>query len=91
MKDFIARIGTFFILMGIGIFLLFIASDASAAINQKQAEYPLLCGGVLLVAIGILFRGRASPPQSAERFRTIHKIQERRKVAKEEKAKAQKK
>jgi hypothetical protein len=90
MKDFLARVGTFFFLMGIGLFILFIASDASApVIENGRTLYELLCGAVTLVAIGFLFRKTATPPQAADRFRTIRKIQERRAAAKKEKASPQ--
>ncbi len=92
MKDFIARVGTFFFLMGIGLLILFIASDASAALHPKTGtQYELLCGSVLLFAVGFLFRRTAAPPQAAERFKAIRKIQERREAAKKEKAQGQKK
>lgn len=90
MKDFLARVGTFFILMGIGLFILFIASDASALTSKEgRALYELLCGSVLLFMLGFLFRKTAAPPQAADRFRTIRKIQERREAAKKEKARLQ--
>lgn len=89
MKDFIARVGTFFFLMGAGLVVLFIASDATARISDAAVEYTLLCGAVTLFLVGFLFRRTASPPQAADRFRTIRKIQERRETAKKEKVKAQ--
>jgi len=90
MKDFLARVGTFFFLMGIGLVILFIASDASAPTSiEGRAQYELLCGGVLLFMVGFLFRKTAAPPQAADRFHSIRKIQERRAAAKKEKAKAQ--
>jgi hypothetical protein len=90
MKDFLARIGTFCFLMGIGLFLLFIASDASARTTSSgRTLYELLCGSVALFMVGFLFRKTAAPPQASERFRYIRKIQDRREAAKKEKAKAQ--
>ena len=90
MKDFLARVGTFFILMGIGLFLLFIASDASAPVTENgRTLYELLCGSVTLLMVGFLFRRTAAPPLAADRFRTIHKIQARREAAKKEKARLQ--
>ncbi len=89
MKDFLARVGTFFFLIGIGLFLLFIASDASAiSTNTGRAQYEWLCGGVLLFMVGFLLRKTAAPPQAADRFHSIRKIQERREAAKKEKARA---
>ena len=89
MKDFFARVGTFFILMGIGLFVLFIASDAStSAASGGYANFELLCGSVTLLTVGILFRRTATPPPSAERFRTIRKIRAQREAARKEKEKA---
>jgi hypothetical protein len=89
MKDFLARIGTFFFLIGIGLLLLFVASAASSDITAKSTDYSWLCGSVLLIAVGFLFRRSAAPPEAADRFRTVHKIRERREAAKKEKAKSQ--
>ena len=89
MKDFLARVGTFFLLIGIGLLLLFVASDASSNITAKSTDYSWLCGGVLLIAVGFLFRRTATPPQAADRFRFIRKIQERQEAAKKEKARPQ--
>jgi hypothetical protein len=86
MKDFLSRIGTFLFLIGIGLILLFIASDASAGITGKRADYGLLCGSVLLFMLSFLFRRTGPPPQAAERFRSVRKIKERREAARKEKA-----
>jgi hypothetical protein len=89
MKDFIARVGTFFLLMGIGLVVLFVASDASSSISTMRTDYSLLCGGVMLLMVGFLFRTRATPPEAADRFRYIRKVKADREAAKKEKAKAQ--
>ena len=91
MKDFIARVGTFFFLLGIGLIMLFVASDASADIIAKRTDYSLLCGGILLFMVGFLFRRTARPPEAADRFRYIRRIQDRREAAKKEKARPQQK
>ncbi|RJP46873.1 MAG: hypothetical protein C4583_17995 [Anaerolineaceae bacterium] len=91
MKEFISRIGTFFFLMGIGLFVLFIASDIGRAHGGDPTNYTLLCGAVTLFMVGFLFRRAASPPEAAERFRYIRRIQERREASKKEKNKEQKK
>jgi len=89
MKDFLARVGTFFFLMGIGLVILFIASDASAPTSvEGRAQYELLCGGVLLFMLGFLFRRTATPPEAADRFRSIRKIKAQREAARKEKEKA---
>jgi hypothetical protein len=90
MSDFIARIGTFFYLMGAGSIILFIASDVTAAtVAGNRTDYGLLFIGVVLISFGFLFRKRAAPPPAAERFRTIRRYRENQKKKKEEKAKAQ--
>ncbi len=89
MKDFLSRIGIFLFVISIGLILLFIASDASADITGERADYGLLCGSVLLVTLGYLFRRTGPRPQAAERFRSVRRIKERREAAKKEKTKAQ--
>ena len=84
MKDFLSRIGIFLFLVGIGLILLFIASDASAGITGNRADYGLLCGSVLLFVLGYIFRKTGPRPQAAERFRSIRRIKERRETAKKE-------
>ena len=87
MKDFIARVGTFFLLIGIGLIALFIASDASSQITAERTDYSLLCIAVALLFTGFLFRKTAPPPQAAERFKYIKKIQAQREASKKEKGK----
>ncbi len=90
MKDFIARIGTFFYLMAAGLFALFIASDPRAHPEPDTlSKYELLCLSVLLVSVGFLFRRTAAPPEAADRFRMIRKIQDRHEAAKKERARPQ--
>ena len=89
MKDFIARVGTFFFMMGIGLIILFVASDASTAYTTKPTNYTLLCAAVTLFMVGFLFRRTATPPEAADRFRSIRRIQERREAAKKDKSKDQ--
>jgi hypothetical protein len=61
--EFIIRVGTFFILIGVGIFILFVASDYA---NQTNFDY--LFWAVLSVTIGILFRRRKPAPPPSGRF-----------------------
>lgn len=92
MKDFIARIGMFFYLMAMGLFALFIASDPRAhAEPNTLSKYEFLCLSVLLFSIGFLFRRTAAPPEAADRFRYIRRIQEQREAAKKEKSRQGKK
>jgi hypothetical protein len=62
-NEFLIRIGTFFILIGVGIFILFVASDYA---NQTNFDY--LFWAVLSITIGILFRRRKPPSPPSGRF-----------------------
>jgi hypothetical protein len=79
--EFIIRVGTFFILIGVGIFILFVASDYA---NQTNFDY--LFWAVLSVTIGILLRRRKPAPPPSERFSYLrNRMQGNRKNRKEEK------
>lgn len=86
MKDFLSRIGVFLYLVGVGLILLFIASDASADFTGKPADYSYLCGSVLLFMLGYLFRRTSPRPEAAERFRSIRRMKEQREATRKEKA-----
>ena len=79
----IVRVGTFFFVMGGGVFLLFVASDLA-----NQADFDFLFGAVLLMGIGWVFRRGKAPPPSAGRFAWWRKTREEAKKKKEEKEKA---
>jgi hypothetical protein len=70
-KEFITRIGTFFLLIGIGIFILFIASDYA---NKTNFDY--LFWAVLSVTIGIMLRRRKTPPPPSDRFSYVRRLRE---------------
>lgn len=90
MSDFIARVGTFFYLMAIGMMVLFFASDASSAHSADiKTNYNLFFISLILFVVGFLFRKRAAPPPAADRFRIIRRYRENQKAKAEEKAKAQ--
>lgn len=67
--EFIIRIGTFFILIGVGIFILFVASDYA---NQTNFDY--LFWAVLSVTVGILLRRRKPPPPPSGRFSYLRRM-----------------
>ncbi len=79
----IVRVGTFFYVIGGGIFVLFIASDLA-----EKAEFDYFFWAVLLVAIGWVFRRRKAPPPSAGRFAYIRNFRENARKKREEKLKA---
>ena len=74
MEDFILRIGTYFLVVGIGIFILFISTDFA---NQPDFDY--LFWSVLFVAVGLLIRRRKPPPPPSGRFSYLKKMREGKK------------
>jgi len=88
-KEFIARVGTFFVLVGIGLMVFFILSES--------AQVPTLsyfCWGTILLTSGFIFRGQfkrpAGPPHG--RFSIFGKIKNAlKRKPKEEKKKEEKK
>ena len=52
-SEVISRIGTFFLIVGIGLFLLFLLSEST---GNTTFEY--FCGSTLLVTLGFIFRSR---------------------------------
>ncbi len=79
-NEFVVRIGTFFIVIGIGIFILFVASDYA---NQTNFDY--LFWAVLLVTVGILLRRRKPPSPPSGRFSYLRRMWEQSRKHKEEK------
>ena len=71
-KDIIPRIGTFFIILGIGAILLFVISDIAQAI-----KFSYLFSGLLLFGIGLVFRRNVEKPPSSERFQWWNKIRKK--------------
>jgi hypothetical protein len=52
-KEIVSRIGTFFLIVGIGLFLLFLLSESS---GNTTFEY--FCGSTLLLTLGFIFRAQ---------------------------------
>ncbi len=67
-REFIIRIGTFLILIGIGMFILFLASDSA-----KQANFDYLFWAVLAFTIGILLRRLKPAPPPSGRFESLRR------------------
>jgi hypothetical protein len=80
------RIGTFFLLMGSGLIILFIASDTAGKANFDYFFY-----GVIGLVIGFFLRRKAPAPPPSNRFSGLRKMRENAKKRKEEKAKKKKK
>ena len=82
MEEFIIRIGTFFVVIGIGIFILFIASDYA-----KQIDFDYLFWAIVAIAVGMILRRRKPPPPPSGRFSAWHKWREGSKKNKKEEKK----
>jgi len=78
----IVRVGTFFLVMGIAVFLLFVTSDLA-----DKVDFDYLFISVLLIFIGWYFRRGKAPPPSAGRFSYVNKSREDARKRKAEKLK----
>ena len=52
-KEILHRIGTFFIIVGIGLLVLFMASEAA-----KNVTFSYFCWSLILMIFGFIFRGQ---------------------------------
>jgi hypothetical protein len=52
-KELIARIGTFFLLLGIGLIIFFVLSEAAQAVN-----FGYFCSGIIVLILGFVFRAQ---------------------------------
>jgi hypothetical protein len=85
-NDFISRIGTFFLLIGIGLMWLFVVSDLNKATNF----FFFILGGILLFGAWYFKRISAPPRKDAGRFSLIRKILQKQREAKAKKEAAKK-
>ncbi len=67
-REFIVRIGTFLILIGIGMLVLFIASDYAS-----QSNFDYLFWAILAVTVGVLLRRLKAPPPPSARFESLRR------------------
>ena len=79
----VVRMGTFFLVMAGGVFVLFVISDLA-----EEVDFDYLFISVLLFFIGWYFRRGKAPPPSAGRFSMINKSRDDARKRREEKAKA---
>ncbi len=82
--DFIARVGTFFTLVGVGLMILFSASviplfDSKSQDFQTPTKFDYLFWAVVLLGLGALMRRKAAPPPPSGRFSGIRNFIERHK------------
>ena len=68
-EDILARVGTFFLVMGFGFVIMFTASDLAETVN-----FDLFFIGVLLGGFGIYLRRKAPSPPPSGRFETWKKM-----------------
>ncbi len=52
-KEFIYRVGTFFLLVGIGLLVFFMLSEAAA-----DPQFNYFCGSMALLIVGFMFRAQ---------------------------------
>ena len=52
-KEIVYRIGTFFLLVGIGLIAFFMLSEAA-----RQVSFNYLCWGLIVLIVGFIFRGQ---------------------------------
>ena len=52
-KEILHRIGTFFLLVGIGLLVFFLLSEAA-----KQVAFSYFCWSIALLVVGFIFRGQ---------------------------------
>ena len=70
-NEFLIRIGTFLLLIGIGVFILFVASDMGGKTN-----FDYLFWSVLSVTVGLMLRRRKAPPPPSGRFGYLRKLRQ---------------
>ena len=69
-KELLHRIGTFFIIIGIGLLAFFLLSEAA-----QQVTFQYFCSSVVLLVVGFVFRGqfkRSVTPSG--RFRLVKRF-----------------
>ncbi len=61
MEGFGRRAGTFFLVLGVFLIVLFVASDA-----VRATYYPLICSGAILLVLGWFLRVRNRAPEQGK-------------------------
>ncbi len=86
-KEFISRIGTFFLLVGIGTMWVFIVSDMS-----NNTDFIFFFISIVSLVGGWYFkRITAPPPKTGARFEGLRKLAQKQREAKAKRAEASKK
>jgi predicted membrane channel-forming protein YqfA (hemolysin III family) len=69
-RELIYRVGTFFLMVGLGLILLFILSEAA-----EYAVFDFFCWGLLLLIVGLVFRNQYKKSfPSSDRFSFVKKL-----------------
>jgi hypothetical protein len=85
-SELLPRIGTFFILIGLGLMILFVGSVIG---NNSNILYLLLA--IVTLFLGLLFRRRRKPHVPTTRFGAVRKAQEQGRKRREERSQNKKK
>ncbi len=67
----ISRMGTFFIILGIGFLILFITSDMA-----QTPDFDFLFVAILLMMVGWLFQRKKPAPASSGRFSMLRRMRD---------------
>jgi len=84
-REFLGRIGTFFLITGAFLFILFVSSDLA-----KKADFDFLFLSMLALGIGWIFRRKKPATPPAGRFAWYRTTRESRGKRGKEKAKEKK-
>jgi len=69
-KEFIYRVGTFFLLVGTGLLIFFMLSEAA-----EQTEFGYFCWSMILLTLGFIFRAQyKKPAPPSGRFSILKKL-----------------
>ena len=68
-ENIVPRIGTFFIVIGVGSIVLFIVSDIA-----NMVDFNYLSIGLLVTSIGVVLRKNARKPSPSGRFESLKKM-----------------
>ena len=68
------RMGTFFMMMGLGSFVLFVTSDIA-----DKVDFDYLFVAMLLISVGWFFLRKKAPPPPAGRFEYLRKLRNKNK------------
>jgi len=69
-KEFVYRVGTFFLLVGLGLMVFFLLSEASA-----KPQFNYFCGSMALLIVGFIFRAQyRRAAVSSGRFSVLRRI-----------------